>query len=200
VLTFKNGKEKEADELTRLLLTKCDIINVKRSILIDSISLVLKVEKLDSKSKEIGMLSRPQMNPKTSSNYMMSKISINSECDANKRKIYSLFNDDVTKDHLNFLIITHETQNPQAIIEKAVGFEIEVFFLYIIAFRYLGASIIKDIFFEKQSMNWFTQIPDPDKILCLLDAIKYAQFEGDHMRYAHVTIERSCFSSTSSTS
>lgn len=78
--------------------------------------------------------------------------------------------------------MTYELLNSQDFIEKLVGFEIGVIFLYIIAFRYLGVSLIKGIFFDKHSSNWFTQIPDPDKIICLLDAVNYAQFEGDHLR------------------
>ena len=101
-----------------------------------------------------------------------------------KRKLFSILNDDIERSTIDFLIITYETRNSQDFIEKLIGLEIEVIFLYIIAFRYLGVSLIRGLFFDKHSVNWFTQIPDPDKMMCLLDAINYAQFEGDHLRYS----------------
>lgn len=31
-------------------------------------------------------------------------------------------------------------------------------------------------------MIWYTQIPEPEKIICILDAVRYAQYEGDFLR------------------
>lgn len=38
------------------------------------------------------------------------------------------------------------------------------------------------MFFNRQAMIWYTQIPEPEKIICILDAVRYAQYEGDYLR------------------
>lgn len=177
-LKFSNGREKEADELTNLLLSKCDAINVKRTIYLDKFSTIFQAEVIEEKPQ----LTRPLIKKEMESSFMYTKLSINSVCDPQRRKMYSLFNDELEANALRFTIITYETQNSQDVIEKLVGFEIGVILLYVIAFRYLGVSLIKGLFFDKLALVWFTQVPEPEKILCLLDAIKYAQFEEDHLR------------------
>lgn len=177
-LKFANGREKEADELTNLLLSKCDAINVKRTIYLDKFSTIYQAEVVEEKA----LLVRPSIKKEMESAFMYTKLSINSVCDPQRRKLYSLFNDELDSNVLKFAILTYETQNSQDVIEKLVGFEIGVILLYVIAFRYLGVSLIKGLFFDKLALVWFTQIPEPEKILCLLDAIKYAQYEEDHLR------------------
>jgi hypothetical protein len=78
--------------------------------------------------------------------------------------------------------MSYEIAQSKDLIQRLLGFEIEVIFLYFIAFRYLGVAVVKKLFFDKVSLTWFTQLPDPDKMLCLIDAIRYAQFEEDHLR------------------
>ena len=179
-IPFGAGREREADELTNILTSPCDSISIKQSIFLDRISLVYYIDKDDLSS---GTLKRPPMKQTDfAKTYMFTTLIVNSVCDSNKRKLFSLFNEQSDKDTLDFLIITYETQTSQDVIEKIVGFEIAVIFLYVIAFRYLGVSLIKQIFFDKHALTWYTHIPEPEKLLCLLDAIRYAQFEEDHIR------------------
>lgn len=99
-----------------------------------------------------------------------------------KRKKFSLYNDDIESNSLDFTIITYEVTKSQDLIQRLMGFEIEVILLYLIAFRYLGVALLKKLFFDKVSLTWYTQLPNADKMLCLLDAIRYAQFEEDFLR------------------
>jgi hypothetical protein len=175
---FNSVGDKEAEELTNLLTSKCDTVNVKRTIQIGAISLIYLIDR----AAEQNRLQRPPIDSAYSSTYMWSKLNVNSVCDQDKRKIFSLFNEDVLNDKIQFLIITYETQGSQDVVSRLVGFQIEVILLYVIAFRYLGVSLIRSLFFDKHSLTWFTTLPDPDKLLCLLDAIRYAQLEEDHLR------------------
>ena len=73
---FTNGKQKEADELTGLMISKCETVNVKRTLYIDRISLVYEIDKND----ETYRLTRPSFEG-LAENYMYSKISLNCQCD-----------------------------------------------------------------------------------------------------------------------
>jgi hypothetical protein len=99
-----------------------------------------------------------------------------------KRKRFSIYNENADSQYLSFIIITYEQPPSKDFIQRLFGFEIEVILLYLIAFRYIGVALLKNLFFDKISLTWYTQMPEPDKMLCLLDAIRYAQFEGDHLR------------------
>jgi len=48
--------------------------------------------------------------------------------------------------------------------------------------NYVGKNFLRKTFFDRQSMIWYTDIPEPEKLICLLDAIRYAQYEGDYLR------------------
>jgi hypothetical protein len=99
-----------------------------------------------------------------------------------KRKRFTLYNDESNNGYLNFTIITYQSTKSKDLIQKLTGFEIEVILLYLIAFRYLGVALLKKLFFDKVSLTWYTQLPNADRMLCLLDAIHYAQFEEDYLR------------------
>ena len=77
---FSEGRSKEADELTNLLVSKCEAVNVKRTILIDKISQIFETERKDDKQ----FLRRPDLNSPISESYKYTKLSINCDCDSGR--------------------------------------------------------------------------------------------------------------------
>lgn len=51
--------------------------------------------------------------------------------------------------------------------------------IYILLFVYVGMNTLRKMFFGKIPMIWNKTIPEPDKVLVILDAIEYARFEED---------------------
>lgn len=165
-------------------MSQCDSVSIKRTIKLDRISLIYAAIKVG----EQYVLKRPDINAATANTYKMSQISLNCVCSegtphsSDKRKKFSLYNDEAMNSNLDFTIITYERTKSKDLIQKLMGFEIEVILLYLIAFRYLGVALLKKLFFDKVSLTWYTQLPNADKMLCLLDAIRLAQFEEDYLR------------------
>lgn len=54
--------------------------------------------------------------------------------------------------------------------------------LYVIIFVYLGLNFARNTFFGNTPYIWNKNIPKPDNLLVILDAIEYARFEGDLVR------------------
>lgn len=77
---FADGRSKEADELTNLLMSKCEAVNVKRTILIDRISQVYETERKDDRQ----FLRRPDLFAPNSESYKYTKLSINCVCDSGR--------------------------------------------------------------------------------------------------------------------
>ena len=76
-IKFSEGRTKEADELTNLLTSKCEAVNVKRTILIDKISQIFETERKDDKQ----YLRRPDFFAPNSESFKYTKLSINCVCD-----------------------------------------------------------------------------------------------------------------------
>lgn len=51
--------------------------------------------------------------------------------------------------------------------------------IYLILFVGVGYNLIRKTIFGKTPFIWNTNIPDPDRLLVILDAIEYARFERD---------------------
>lgn len=79
-IPFSAGRSKEADELTNLLMSKCEAVNVKRTILIDKISQVYETYR----KEDLQVLRRPTLDWGTSQNYFFTKLSINCVCDSGR--------------------------------------------------------------------------------------------------------------------
>jgi hypothetical protein len=185
VIPFEKEREKMSIEFANLLMSQCDSVSIKRTVKLERISTIFMAVKVGEKFE----LRRPDnINPEYKDIFMMSQLSLNCVCgegslrSLDKRKKFSLYNDDVEQNAINFTIITYEVTKSQDLIQRLMGFEIEVILLYLIAFRYLGVALLKKLFFDKVSLTWYTQLPNADKMLCLLDAIRYAQFEEDFLR------------------
>lgn len=166
-------------------MSSCDSVSIKRTIKLERISLIYSA----IKDGERLILVRPPVKNGEDHSYMMSQLSLNCVCGEgivamtlDKRKRFSIYNEETALPYLNFIIMTYGVTMSKDLIQRLMGFEIEVIFLYFIAFRYLGVALVKKLFFDKVSLTWFTQLPDPDKMLCLMDAIRYAQFEEDYLR------------------
>ena len=91
------------------MTSRCETVNVKRTLYIDRISLVYEIDKNDETMK----LNRPAFEG-LAENYMYSKISLNCQCDQGElilridgRKAFSLFNEETGNDSLSILIITY---------------------------------------------------------------------------------------------
>ena len=54
--------------------------------------------------------------------------------------------------------------------------------IYVLLFSFVGYNILRKLFFGHTPMIWNKNIPNPDRIIVLLDAIEYARFEGDLVR------------------
>lgn len=82
-----------------------------------------------------------------------------------------------------FTIITKfNRENVSSFVRSVMGADIKILVLYIFLFNYIGKNMLRKAFFDRQAMIWYTEIPEPEKLICMLDAIRYAQYEGDYLR------------------
>lgn len=51
-----------------------------------------------------------------------------------------------------------------------------------ILFVYVGLNILRKIIFGQTPSIWNKNIPDPDRLIVLLDALEYARLENDLVR------------------
>lgn len=63
--------------------------------------------------------------------------------------------------------------------------------IYILVFVAVGLNILRPSIFNQTSNIWNSSIPEPDKVLVILDAIEYARLEQDFVKYVSVTPEKS---------
>lgn len=54
--------------------------------------------------------------------------------------------------------------------------------IYTLLFVVVGFNLVRKSLFGQTHMIWNSNVPEPDKILVLIDAIEYARFEGDLVR------------------
>jgi hypothetical protein len=74
-----------------------------------------------------------------------------------------------------FNVITiYNKENISNFVKDIMGADIKIVLLYIFLLNYIGKNLLRKTFFDQQAMIWYTQIPEPEKLICMLDAIKYA--------------------------
>lgn len=61
-------------------------------------------------------------------------------------------------------------------------FSLQLQQVYIIIFVAVGLNIVRGKMFNQTSMIWNVNIPEPDKVIAILDAIEFARFEQDFVK------------------
>jgi hypothetical protein len=51
--------------------------------------------------------------------------------------------------------------------------------IYLVLFVYIGLNLLRHIFFSKTPKIWYENIPQPDAVLLVIDAIEAARLDDD---------------------
>lgn len=51
--------------------------------------------------------------------------------------------------------------------------------IYLVLFVYIGLNLLRKIFFNRTPKIWHENIPQPDSVLLILDAIESARLDDD---------------------
>jgi hypothetical protein len=82
---------------------------------------------------------------------------------------------------LEFFVITKPRANLGFISAQNFDF-LNIQQLYALIVVYIGFNFLRSLFFGQTPKIWYTNIPSPDKIIVILDALEYARLEGDLVR------------------
>ena len=118
------------------------------------------------------------------------KWSLGIECSYYNSTYFFISNE--KEKYLEFAIFT---KNKKATIETArkfFGSNMTILFLYILLFYYVGLSMIRANVFNKTTNIWYEEVPKPEVMFILIDAIEMARLQHDFLKYIYVNVGRIC--------
>ena len=86
------------------------------------------------------------------------------------------------EENIRFTVITKARKSAVDFVKKLAGFTIEIIFLYFIFFKYIAMHIIRSNFFGKNTQIWYQDMPQPQIMFVLFDAINMARIERDLLK------------------
>lgn len=108
------------------------------------------------------------------------KWSLGIECSYYNSTYFFISNE--KEKYLEFAIFT---KNKKATIETArkfFGSNMTILFLYILLFYYVGLSMVRANVFNKTTNIWYEEVPKPEVMFILIDAIEMARLQHDFLK------------------
>lgn len=65
---------------------------------------------------------------------------------------------------------------------KIIGSNVSILLLYIFLFYYVGLSMVRVNLFDKTTNIWYEEVPKPEVMFILIDAIEMARFQHDFLK------------------
>ena len=84
--------------------------------------------------------------------------------------------------NLEFAIFTRNKKPTIDMARRIIGSNISILFLYILLFYYVGLSMVRVNLFDKTTNIWYEEVPKPEVMFILIDAIEMARFQHDFLK------------------
>lgn len=65
---------------------------------------------------------------------------------------------------------------------KLLGSQVQIIVLYIFLFYYVGVITLRPALFDKTTDIWYEEVPKPEVLFILIDAIEMARYQQDFLK------------------
>jgi hypothetical protein len=112
--------------------------------------------------------------------YVKKKWSMGIECSYYNSTYFYISNE--KESNLEFAIFTKSKKPTIDMARKIIGSNVSILILYIFLFYYVGLSMVRVNLFDKTTNIWYEEVPKPEVMFILIDAIEMARFQHDFLK------------------
>lgn len=85
--------------------------------------------------------------------------------------------------YLEFAVFSKNKKSSIASAGKVIGSNISIYLIYLLLLYYVGLSIVRANVFDKTTNIWYEEVPKPEVMFILIDAIEMARLQHDFLKY-----------------